>query len=405
MIILKLAWRNIWRNKRRTGITLASIFFAVILSSLMMSVKEGTYDRMIDASVGAFMGYGQVHANGYWEEKSLDWSFELNNELKEKLESQAGITNYIPRIESFALAAGEEMTKGAMVVGIDVEKESKLNALHERVTDGEYLSEGENAILVGDGLSKYLKLEVGDTLVLLGQGYHGSSAAGKYPIKGLIKFGNPTLSKQLVFLPIDACKQLYGMEGTITNLILQFKDNDKSQEVTQQLASSLGDEFEVMHWSKTNEEIVEMIEADRVEGYVFMFILYMVIGFGIFGTTLMMLAERRHEFGVLVAIGMKRFQLAILVWMEVMILSIMGSFLGMFGAYPICYYLWANPVQLTGDMSDMTEEYGMEPVFQASIDLSVFSQQAIVVAIVASFIAIYPLVKLTRVRAIDQMRS
>jgi len=188
-------------------------------------------------------------------------------------------------------------------------------------------------------------------------------------------------------------------------LILQFKDNDKSQEVTQQLASSLGDEFEVMHWSKTNEEIVEMIEADRVEGYVFMFILYMVIGFGIFGTTLMMLAERRHEFGVLVAIGMKRFQLAILVWMEVMILSIMGSFLGMFGAYPICYYLWANPVQLTGDMSDMTEEYGMEPVFQASIDLSVFSQQAIVVAIVASFIAIYPLVKLTRVRAIDQMRS
>lgn len=405
MIIPKLAWRNIWRNKRRTAITMVSIFFAVILSSLMMSVKEGTYDRMIEASVGSYMGYGQIHANGYWEEKSLDWSFMLTDSLKTTLENDQEIEDYLPRIESFALAAGEGMTKGSMVAGIDVEKEKTLNDLDERVFEGEYLQADDQAILVGDGLAKYLKLSVGDTIVLLGQGYHGSSAAGKYPIKGLIKFGNPQLSKQLVFLPIDACKSLYGTEGNITNLILKFKDTDNSLQVTQDLQKKLGDNYEVMHWTSTNKELVDMIEADRVEGYVFMFILYLVISFGIFGTTLMMLAERRHEFGVLIAIGMKRIQLSILVWMEVMTISILGAFLGMFGAYPVCYYLWANPILITGDMGEMTDEYGMEPIIQASIDPSVFIQQAIVIAIIASFIAIYPLVKLLRVKAIEEMRS
>ncbi len=405
MIIPKLAWRNIWRNKRRTAITMVSIFFAVILSSLMMSVKEGTYDRMIDASVGAYMGYGQIHANGYWEEKSLDWSFSLSDTLIQILEEDKGIDNYIPRLESFALAAGETMTKGSMVSGIDVEKEARLNQLNERVFEGEYLEADDQAILVGDGLAKYLKLAVGDTMVLLGQGYHGSSAAGKYPIKGLIKFGNPELSKQLVFLPLEASKQLYGTEGNITNLILKFKDNDESLAVTQELQKKLSKDYEIMHWTSTNKEIIDMIEADRVEGYVFMFILYMVIAFGIFGTTLMMLAERRHEFGVLIAIGLRRFQLAVLVWLEVMIISILGAFIGMFGAYPICYYLWANPIQLTGEMSEMTEEYGMEPVIQASIDSSVFTQQAVVIAIIASIIAIYPLLKLLRVKAIEEMRS
>jgi len=405
MIVPKLAWRNIWRNKRRTGITLASIFFAVILSSLMMSVKEGTYDRMIDASIGDFMGYIQVHAKDYWEEKNLDWSFVHDEDLKAQITSHKNVVAQLPRIESFALVASEDQTKGSMVVGIDPQLEAQYNKLDERVSEGSYLSQDDNGILIGDGLAEYLDLGVGDTIVLLGQGYHGSSAAGKYAIKGIVKFGSPELSKQLIFMPLKLSQILYATEGNINNLVLILDNNKNSLQISEDLEKALSDDYEVMDWTLSNSELVDMIEADRVEGYVFMFILYMVISFGIFGTVLMMLAERRKEFGVLIAIGMKRIQLAVLVWLEVMLISILGSFLGMFGAFPICYYMYANPIAIEGEMSEMTEEYGMEAVVQASIDPMVFANQAIVVAILASIIALYPLFKLLRVRAIDEMRS
>ncbi len=405
MIVPKLAWRNIWRNKRRTGITLASIFFAVILSSLMMSVKEGTYDRMIDASIGDFMGYIQVHAKDYWEEKNLDWSFVHDEDLKAQITSHKNVVAQLPRIESFALVASEDQTKGSMVVGIDPQLEAQYNKLDERVSEGSYLSQDDNGILIGDGLAEYLDLGVGDTIVLLGQGYHGSSAAGKYAIKGIVKFGSPELSKQLIFMPLKLSQILYATEGNINNLVLILDNNKNSLQISEDLEKALSDDYEVMDWTLLNSELVDMIEADRVEGYVFMFILYMVISFGIFGTVLMMLAERRKEFGVLIAIGMKRIQLAVLVWLEVMLISILGSFLGMFGAFPICYYMYANPIAIEGEMSEMTEEYGMEAVVQASIDPMVFANQAIVVAILASIIALYPLFKLLRVRAIDEMRS
>ena len=103
-MIFKLAWRNIWRNKLRTAITLASIFFAVVLSSLMMSLKEGVYTNMIESGAGAFGGYAQIHSNGYWDEKSIDNSFELNDSLLGKLEKNELLEAALPRIESFSLA-------------------------------------------------------------------------------------------------------------------------------------------------------------------------------------------------------------------------------------------------------------------------------------------------------------
>lgn len=406
-MLVKLAWRNIWRNKRRTFITMGSIFFAVILSTLMMSMKEGVYTRMIDSMVGSYTGFVQIHADGYWNEKTLDNSFELNDTLKTTIKKNKLIQGYVNRVESFALAASDSITKGAMVVGIETEKESTYNKLNERISEGEYLSSNDQAILVGSGLAEYLKVGVGDTLVLIGSGYHGASAAGKYPIKGLVKFGSPELSKQLVFLPMKEAQYLYSIEGRYTNTIIHLKDKDDASNIASTLSSEIGTKYEVMDWYQLVPDMKQMIESDRVEGYVFMFILYMVIGFGIFGTLLMMIAERMHEFGVLVAVGMKRIKLATMVWLELFTVSVLGAILGMLGAFPICYYFYLNPISFSNDdeMGKMYEDYGMEPVLQASIDFSIFSTQAITVAILASVIAIYAFISLLKLDSIKAMRS
>jgi putative ABC transport system permease protein len=213
------------------------------------------------------------------------------------------------------------------------------------------------------------------------------------------------LSKQLVLLPISEATNLYGTEGQITNLVLLFNDPDYAVATAKEIGDALGETYESMAWPELVPELVDMIEADRVEGYVFMFILYMVISFGMFGTVLMMLAERKHEFGVLVAIGMKRARLGAVVLMETVIIALLGALIGIAGAFPICYSLYVNPVSLGGEQAGMMEEYGMEPLIQTSIDAGIFIQQASVVAIVAMVIALYPLFSILKLNANKAMRT
>ncbi len=138
-MVLKLAWRNIWRNRRRTMITAASIVFAVVLSVLMDSVKDGILDRMRENIVGLYTGYIQVHGEGYWKERTLEKSFLHSEEVSKQLQDYQGVTTVIPRLESFTLAASESHSKGTMVVCILPEEEDIMTGLEDRVDTGTYL--------------------------------------------------------------------------------------------------------------------------------------------------------------------------------------------------------------------------------------------------------------------------
>lgn len=406
-MIAKLAWRNIWRNKRRTAITLMSVFFAVILSTLMMSMKEGMYARMMESMVGAYGGYVQVLTENYLPDRSLDDALALTDSIDKAITSTHHVSGYVPRIESFALAASDETTKGAMVVGIDPERETAYTDMASRVSEGEYLTANDKAVMLGSGLAKYLGLGVGDTIVLIGMGYQGSTATGKYSVKGLVKFGSPELSKQLVILPLQEAQWFFGAEGMCTNIVVLMDNPDNAKHIATDLSKTLPSGHVANDWETLSPDLKNMIETDRVEGYVFMFILYLVISFGIFGTMLMMLAERMHEFGVLVAVGMKRWRLAAVFWLEVVMLSLLGAALGMVGALPVVGWFYYFPITFGEgeEFAKMFEEYGMEPVMQASVDFGVFATQAAVVALITSVIALYPMMRLLRLKAIEAMRS
>ena len=180
-MLLKLAWLNIWRNKHRTIITTTSIFFAVLLAILVRSLTDGIYENMIRNVVSYSSGYVQIHQKGYWDEQSIDNTFEEDEQLYQELLKNTNVTHLMPRLQTFALASYADKTKGVLILGIDPAKEKAVNKLHEKITAGEYIETiDDNAVVLGDGLASQLRLKVNDTLVLLGQGYHASSAAGKF---------------------------------------------------------------------------------------------------------------------------------------------------------------------------------------------------------------------------------
>lgn len=403
-MLFTLAWRNLWRNKRRTLITIASVFFAVLLAIFMRSLQEGIYSKMIENAVSFYTGYVQIHKDGYWDEQILDNSFEQMSVVKTVAGSHESVQALVPRIESFALASSGEISEGSLVLGVDPTLEAKLTKLDAKVAKGAYFSGSGPEALVAEGLAEKLELELGDTLVLFGAGYHGSTAAGLFEIKGFLHFGSPELNSRLVYLPLDEAQVLYGAEERLTAYVLNLENPQTTEGVVADMRSELTEDYEVMDWKEMMPDIVQFIELDRSGGYMFMFILYTVIGFGLFGTVLMMTAERKYEFGVLTAIGMKRHKLAITVLLEMLFIGMLGVLIGALVSLPIVAYFQANPIYIAS-MADAYEEFGLEPILPTIIDGQVFFNQGLVVFIFTILISIYPMIKISRLDPVKSMRA
>jgi len=405
-MIFKLAWRNIWRNRRRTFITAGSILFAVLFATTMEALQKGAWNNMISNVVNYYFGYVQIHEDGYWDDRSIDKAFPLVDSIQ-ALEGQVpAIANLLPRLESFALASTGNTTSGVMVVGIEPEAEDSMTDLKDRLTQGEYLQHGAQAALIADGVAKKLGLSVGDTIILISQGFHGVNAAGKYPVAGLVHFASPDLNRQMVYLPLPEAQWFYGAQGRVTSLALQLEDKEDTRPVVKTLRSRLDTSaYEVMDWQEMLPDLMQAKQLDSAGNVIVYIILYLVIAFGIFGTILMMTKEREYEFGILISIGMRRARLGAVIWLETIMLGLLGALAGILASVPIVYYFHVNPIRFSGDYAGALEKFGFEPIFPAEFAPHIFLTQAIVVFVVTSLLALYPLLKIRKLQPVEAMRD
>jgi putative ABC transport system permease protein len=399
-----MVWRNLWRNRRRTLITMASITFAVLLAILMQSLQKGIFDNLVKNVVSFYHGYVQIHKKGYWNEQVLDNSFAMNDSLVNELKKNKHISEVVPRIETFVLASESNITKGCMVVGTEPAKEDYLTHLKSKVIAGEYLQSNDTAALIAEGLAKRLNISLNDTVVLLGQGYQGSMAAAKFKIKGIVHFGSPALNDGLVYLPLVTAQNFLGAENMLTSMALAI-DKPENMEMIQKSAIALiGNNYEVMNWKELMPEIANHIKADGVSFYIFTGILYFIIAFGIFGTILMMTAERQHEFGMLIAIGMKKNKLGQMLMGETFLIAILGVLLGIVISLPIVIVFNLYPPRITGQMATVYEQFGFEATFPTAVDANIFIIQSGIVLLIAFIIGLYPLWHAQKMNPITAMR-
>ena len=403
--LIKLAGRNIWRNKRRTLITAASILFAVFFAVAIMSIQVGTWDHMVDSVVHYHFGYAQIHKQGYWDDKIIDNAFDPAP-VEMQLADHPEIVQLVPRIESFALASHRSDTKGALVIGIDPQREARLTNPDSRISKGRYLQPQDKGVLVAEGLAEYLDIGLDDTLVLISQGYHGINAAGKFPVRGLVHFGSPELNKQMVYLSLAEAKWFYGTEELVTTLVLDTRSPDRVAKTVRELRAGLDlKEYEVMDYKEMMPDLIQAREVDTAGSQIILLVLYVIVAFGIFGTILMMIKEREYEFGILKAIGMKTYQLNIMLWIETMVLGLIGCIAGILVALPLVYYFHINPIELGGQMAEAYEKFGVQPLLPASTDFSIFVNQALVVLLMITVLSIYPMFKLAKLRPVEAMRA
>jgi putative ABC transport system permease protein len=466
----KIAWRNLWRNRRRTLITVASVFFAVFFALVMRSLQLGTYDHMFRNAIESYTGYIQIQHEDFWDNKVVDNTFANTSELDQFIRSMENVTGTVPRFESFALASSGTLTKGVLVMGIDPEKEALLSDTRSKLVryhltdekievlknsdlpetmkenldlfrgnfyssnsslaidfniedkdsstilsifrkhasfENGYIFPGEPGALIGSKLALYLKAGIGDTIVLLGQGYHGTTAAGKYRINGIVKLPAPDLDNKIVYLPYDICQDLYNAPGMLTSLAISIKDNDDTtiENMVDEIEKEIDPPLKVMEWREMNKLMINQMDADNKSGMIMILILYMVIAFGIFGTVLMMTAERRREFGVLVAIGMQKFKLSVVITMELIMMGLLGIVSGILASLPVIFYGHSHPIRFHGEMAKMYEDYGMEAVMPFLLPDKYMPWQSLVVALIVFIALIYPLRKISNMKVVNSLKA
>jgi putative ABC transport system permease protein len=399
-LLITLAWRNLWRNKRRSLITISSVFFAVLLAIIFYSMEQGSYDHMIDSMVKYSTGYIQIQDVLYEDEPSIDNSLLFDEQilgLIQKLDDK--IDFYVPRIQNFALAAAGEQTRVAMVMGIEPVYEARLNDLFNDVVAGDFLESGDEDILVAEGLADILEISVGDTLILLGQGFQGSTAAGKFRVKGIANLRVPEMNNNTVYMSLKAAQWLYMADNRLTALIIMPENPKQTQQLAALLQAELDDEwYHVLTWDVMLADLLALMKFDIAGTMVMMGILYIVITFGLFGTILTMMIERQREFAMLFALGMKRAQLAVICFLESVFITFAGIVGGMAVALPILLYFYYYPIQLSGNMADAMLDYGFEPVLPFSLDPVVFTSQAQVVMIISILVGLYPVYRVYRLK-------
>ncbi len=404
-LFLQLAWRNLWRNKRRTLISTSSVFFAVILSLAMRSMQNGQYDFMIQSVVGLYLGYVQVHGEGYWEKRSFDQSMECSDSTLASFSDVPNVTDVVPRLETFALVSVDSATKVAQVIGIDPPRENSMTGLAKRIVQGHYLRPSEEGIMLGEGLAKFLKAGIGDSVVVYGQGYHGVTAAARVPVTGILKFPIPDIDNSSTYLTLPYAQWLFSAPGRVTSVAFMIRSPSDMDEVHARLKAKAGPRKEVMTWPEMMPELVQGIQADSAGGVLMLFILYVVIGFGIFGTVMMMTTERTREFGVLVSVGMKRWKLIAVTSIETLFISMLGALAGVAVGIPILWYLALHPIPLSGEYAEVMLAYGLEPLLPFSAAPGIFLAQTSIVFGLGAFCALYPLMVIRKLNPVAAIRS
>lgn len=403
-MLIKLAWRNIWRNKKRSLITITAILIAVFLAIIMRSMQLGMYDNMIQNVVGSYSGHVQIHNEGYWDEQTIDNTFTDNDSLNQSIENREDVSVVTKRIQSGCLSSFNDQSKFVLVTGIELEKEQRMTDWSKRLLEGELLKKENNAINIGKGIAKYYNLKVGDTMVFIGQGYHGMQAVGAFPVGGILDMKNPNLNNVSVFMPLSTAQEFLSAKGMLSHLIISKAAYGDEDALSNSLKERLGETYEVMTWREMMPELEQIIQADSAGGLVMIFILYMIITFGIFGTVLMMTQERKYEFGVVVSIGMKKFKLMITMVYETIFLTSIGVLAGILCSRPIVLYYHNNPFRFPEEQVKMIENQGFEAIipFMSTYDIPI--THGLTIFFISLLICIYPIITIYKLNPIKAMK-
>lgn len=404
----KMAWRNVWRNPRRSILTICAVAFASLLLVFMLSWQFGSYETMINSAVKIHSGHLQVKNEQYEKKRSIRLVVPDPGAVSGILDEVEGIEAYTFRANAFSLVSSKDRTYGVVVIGIDPSREAQVSTIAKVVRRGNYLTDGDgDQAILGELLARNLRVDVGDELVLLGQGRDGSVAATVVYVKGIYNSGQDEFDRSSIHIPIRHFQNVYAMGRAVHEVVALGKSLGDVKRIKEDIAGRLDrvdktKQLVVMDWMDLMPGLIQGIKMDLISGLIFYLILIVVVAFSILNTFLMALLERTREFGVLMAIGTTPGRLTRLLLLESVTMTVVGVALGIIVGSLVTWYFQAHGIVIAS-ASELMRQFGIPERMYPQLSILSVTIGPVAVLIITVLCALYPAIKVRRLKPVEAL--
>jgi ABC-type lipoprotein release transport system permease subunit len=403
LLSLKIAFRNVFRQKRRTILTALTMFGGFILSALSIGWADGTYSNTIDVFTRNRLGHIQVHKEGYLDQPSLYKTVDDYETIGGKIISIDGVESWTPRLYSAGLASVAEKTAGVRILGIDLDLEEKSTRFSKKISGGKnFSSPTSKEAILGKGLAEILKAQIGDEAVIISQAADGSIANELYTIVGLVESGDNMSDQMDFYLTLKEAQELLALEERVHEIVIIVEKLGSEIKLARQIGSILNEpNLDVAPWQEFARQFYQAMQAD-VEGmWIMLLVIIIIVAVGVLNTVLMTVLERIREYGLMKAIGTRPFQIIRIIIYEVNIIAmasiIVGAILGLLINHLLSFHGIAMPFTFTYGGVEFSRYY-------TQVNVRSFLIPAVTILFTASFVSIFPAIKAARTAPTKAMR-
>jgi putative ABC transport system permease protein len=401
--ILNLAWRNLWRNRRRTWLTAGGVAFSIFIMVFAWSMQVGTFDVMIDNATGLMTGHVQVQHPAFQDDPGLRHTVPDVSDLLESLGSDPAVAGAAARGISFALVSADERSFGAEVMGVDPLREPTVSSLPRRIVEGRYLATPGEAV-IGAVLARNLGVGLGDEIVVLGSTSSGGVAALAVVIVGIFDSSIVELDRSLLQVDLDTFRDAFELGDEAHVVAVRLAGSEQTDAFAAALRSTLGANLRVSGWSELMPELEQMVALKQAGQGVFFALLALLVTFSVFNTFAMTVFERTREFGMLLAIGMRPGRIMVQLQCEATLMCILGIVIGLGLSLTLVGFMGETGIPL-GDVGDLMRQYHMPDRLYPSLAHRVLVLAPVLMFVAIQLAAAVPTARVRRMRPADELRA
>lgn len=404
MLTFRIAWRNIFRQKRRTILTVLTMFGGFTFSAISIGWADGTYNRIIDMFTRNRLGHIQIHAKGYLDRPSLYKWIQGYEKIGERILQIKGVESWAPRLYSAGLASVADKSAGVRIIGIDPQRESVATRFDKKVVEGKSFSPNpSHEAILGKGVARTLGAKTGDEIVIVSQGADGSIANDLYSIVGIVESGDPVLDQSAFYLHLGDAQELLVLDGAIHEIAVVVAKLGQVSQLTQEIRLALNDPgLEVSPWQEFARSFYVAMQADKEGNWIMLFIVALIVAIGVLNTVLMTVLERTREYGVLRALGTRQMQVFRLVIYEVALMATIGLIIGFGLSLALNHQLSIHGIA----MPHAFRYGGMEFThYYSEVNARSLYIPAITVLLSAMIVSVFPAIRAARIAPARALRT
>ena len=406
-IVMRLAWRNLWRQPRRTWLTTGAMVFSNTLLVFMISLQFGMYDLMIDNTLQVFTGHMQVQAPGYKDDQKMRQTVPEIVPLATSLRNRFGLDTIAARGWAFGLASSDERSYGVGIFGVEPAYEPRVSSIPGLIKEGRYLEDhDETGIVIGAVLARNLRVAIGDELTILGSGRDGSIAAAVANVVGIFESGVADIDRSFAQMPLGLFQDVFYMDGAGHQVVVSAATLDDAELLKPDIAAALpaGAALVVHDWDVLQPGLRQAIKADMSSAFFMYGILVILVAFSVLNTQLMSVLERTHEFGIVMSLGLRPGRLGRLVMLETALMGLMGLVIGTVTGAIFTAWFTINGLSIPG-MEEMAALFNLPARIYPQVTFWTAIAGPLVVYAFTLLSAVYPALRLHRLHPVEAMRA